>query len=103
MAAGQKAQDAAFFQPFARQTGATLTQAEHNGEMARIKVMVDTGTPTGMGADRRPGPGAQRDLGMFEPLDWKALWGAGQLLPNAAKEWLGGAGLAWPSPTTPTS
>jgi putative spermidine/putrescine transport system substrate-binding protein len=44
------------------------------------------------------------DLGMFEPLDWKALWGAGQLLPNAAKE-CGSAALvwAWPSPTTPTS
>jgi putative spermidine/putrescine transport system substrate-binding protein len=93
--AGQKAQDAAFFQPFARQTGATLTQAEYNGEMARIKVMVDTGHAD-WDVVQIEGPDLARncDLGMFEPLDWKALGGAGQLVPNAAKE-CGSAALVW--------
>ncbi len=41
--AGQKAQEAAFFQPFSKQSGVGVTQTEYNGEMARIKVMADTG------------------------------------------------------------
>lgn len=41
--AGQKAQDVAFFQPFSAQDRSQLIQSEYNGEMARIKVMVDTG------------------------------------------------------------
>ncbi|MCT7085234.1 ABC transporter substrate-binding protein, partial [Salmonella enterica subsp. enterica serovar Oranienburg] len=41
--AGQKAQDVALFQPFSKADGSKLIQSEYNGEMARIKVMVDTG------------------------------------------------------------
>jgi putative spermidine/putrescine transport system substrate-binding protein len=41
--AGQKAQDVAFFQPFAAVDQSKVIQSEYNGEMARIKVMVDTG------------------------------------------------------------
>ncbi len=41
--AGQKAQEVAFFQPFTQQTGIPVVQSEYNGEMARIKVMADTG------------------------------------------------------------
>ncbi|MGA8136382.1 MAG: ABC transporter substrate-binding protein, partial [Pseudomonas gingeri] len=42
--AGQKAQDTAFFQPFSAKDGSKLIQSEYNGEMAKIKVMVDTGS-----------------------------------------------------------
>lgn len=42
--AGQKAQDTAFFKPFSARDGSQLMQSEYNGEMARIKVMVDTGS-----------------------------------------------------------
>ncbi|MDF3932415.1 ABC transporter substrate-binding protein [Pseudomonas citronellolis] len=93
--AGQKAQDAAFFQPFAKASGAKLTQAEYNGEMARIKVMVDTGHAD-WDVVQIEGPDLARncDLGMFEPLDWNAVGGADQLIPNAAKA-CGSAALVW--------
>ena len=93
--AGQKAQDAAFFQPFAKASGVKLTQAEYNGEMARIKVMVDTGH-TDWDVVQIEGPDLARncDLGMFEPLDWKAVGGTDQLIPNSAKE-CGSAALVW--------
>ncbi|WBG65145.1 ABC transporter substrate-binding protein [Pseudomonas citronellolis] len=93
--AGQKAQDLAFFQPFAKASGARLTQAEYNGEMARIKVMTDTGHAD-WDVVQIEGPDLARncDLGMFVPLDWKQLGGADQLVANAAKE-CGSAALVW--------
>ena len=93
--AGQKAQDLAFFQPFAKASGARLTQAEYNGEMARIKVMTDTGHAD-WDVVQIEGPDLARNcgLGMFVPLDWKQLGGADQLVPNAAKE-CGSAALVW--------
>ncbi|TRX74036.1 ABC transporter substrate-binding protein [Pseudomonas mangiferae] len=93
--AGQKAQETAFFQPFAKQSGATLRQAEYNGEMARIKVMVDTGH-VDWDVVQIEGPDLARscDLGMFEPLDWKALGGDDQLIPGAAKD-CGSGALVW--------
>ncbi|KAF1054178.1 MAG: hypothetical protein GAK43_01038 [Stenotrophomonas maltophilia] len=93
--AGQKAQDSAFFQPFAKQSGATLRQAEYNGEMARIKVMVDTGQAD-WDVVQIEGPDLARncDLGMFEPLDWKALGGSDQLIDHSAKP-CGSAALVW--------
>ena len=42
--AGQKALSDAFFKPFAKASGAPLAEGEYNGEMARIKVMADTGS-----------------------------------------------------------
>ncbi|WP_263147267.1 ABC transporter substrate-binding protein [Pseudomonas sp. RIT-PI-AD] len=93
--AGQKAQEAAFFQPFSARSGVEVVQGEYNGEMARVKVMADTGH-----ADwdlvQIEGPDLARgcDEGLFERLDWKALGGEEQLIPNAARE-CGAAALVW--------
>lgn len=93
--AGQKAQEAAFFQPFEKTSGARLVQSEYNGEMARIQVMVDTGHAD-WDVVQIEGPDLARncDSGMFEPLDWKRLGGDSSLIPNAAKS-CGSAALVW--------
>ncbi|MGF6154509.1 ABC transporter substrate-binding protein [Pseudomonas fluorescens] len=93
--AGQKAQDVAFFQPFSTADRSTLIQSEYNGEMARIKVMVDTGN-VDWDVVQIEGPDLMRgcDEGMYERLDWKALGHAEQLIPEAAQE-CGSAALVW--------
>lgn len=93
--AGQKAQNLAFFQPFSAADGSRLIQSEYNGEMARIKVMVDT-AKVDWDVVQIEGPDLLRgcDEGMYEPLDWARLGGADQLIPDAAQA-CGSAALVW--------
>ncbi|PSS58554.1 ABC transporter substrate-binding protein [Pseudomonas sp. BBP2017] len=93
--AGQKAQDAAIFQPFSAQDGSKLIQSEYNGEMARIKVMVDTGN-VDWDLVMIEAPDLMRgcEEGMYERLDWTRLGRAEQLIPDAAQE-CGSAVLVW--------
>ena len=93
--AGQKAQDVAFFRPFSQADGSQLIQSEYNGEMARIKVMVDTGN-VDWDLVQIEGPDLARgcESGMYERLDWKALGHAEQLIAEAAQE-CGSAALVW--------
>lgn len=93
--AGQKAQDAAFFQPFSIADRSKLIQSEYNGEMARIKVMVDTGNAD-WDVVQIEGPDLMRgcDEGMYEKLDWKTLGRVEQLIPDAAQP-CGSAALVW--------
>ena len=91
--AGQKAQDVAFFQPFSTADKSKLIQSEYNGEMARIKVMVDTGN-VDWDVVQIEGPDLMRgcEEGMYERLDWNTLGHAAQLIPEAAQE-CGGTGV----------
>ncbi len=93
--AGQKAQDVAIFQPFSKADGSKLIQSEYNGEMARIKVMVDTGS-VDWDVVQIEGPDLMRgcEEGMYERLDWKVLGHAEQLIPDAAQD-CGSAALVW--------
>lgn len=93
--AGQKAQDAAIFQPFSAQDGSKLIQSEYNGEMARIKVMVDTGN-VDWDLVMIEAPDLMRgcEEGMYERLDWAKLGRSEQLIPDAAQE-CGSAVLVW--------
>lgn len=93
--AGQKAQDVAFFQPFSVADHSKLIQSEYNGEMARIKVMVDTGS-VDWDVVQIEGPDLMRgcDEGLYEHLDWKTLGRADQLIPDAAQP-CGSAALVW--------
>ena len=93
--AGQKAQDVAFFQPFAAVDQSKVIQSEYNGEMAKIKVMVDTGN-VDWDVVQIEGPDLMRgcEEGMYERLDWTRLGHADQLIPDAAQE-CGSAALVW--------
>jgi putative spermidine/putrescine transport system substrate-binding protein len=68
--AGQKAQDVAFFQPFSVVDQSKVIQSEYNGEMAKIKVMVDTGN-VDWDVVQIEGPDLMRgcEEGMYERLD----------------------------------
>ncbi|AOE87788.1 ABC transporter substrate-binding protein [Pseudomonas sp. TCU-HL1] len=93
--AGQKALSDAFFKPFAKASGAPLTEGEYNGEMARIKVMVDTGS-VDWDLVEIEAPDLVRgcEEGMFERLDWQRIDGADQLIADAAQE-CGSATMVW--------
>jgi len=93
--AGQKAQDVAFFQPFAAVDQSKVIQSEYNGEMARIKVMVDTGN-VDWDVVQIEGPDLMRgcEEGMYERLDWNRLGRSEELIPEAAQE-CGSAALVW--------
>jgi len=93
--AGQKAQDVAIFQPFSAQDKSKLIQTEYNGEMARIKVMVDTGN-VDWDVVQIEGPDLLRgcDEGMYERLDWNRLGRKDQLIADAAQD-CGSAALVW--------
>ncbi|MNE12889.1 Spermidine/putrescine-binding periplasmic protein precursor [compost metagenome] len=93
--AGQKAQDEAFFKPFSAKDGNPLVQSEYNGEMARIKVMVDTGN-VDWDVVQIEGPDLLRgcEEGMYEHLDWTRIGHTDQLIPDAAQE-CGSAALVW--------
>ncbi|WP_166366173.1 ABC transporter substrate-binding protein [Pseudomonas akapageensis] len=93
--AGQKALDEAFFKPFGVKDGSPLMQSEYNGEMARIKVMVDSGN-VDWDVVQIEGPDLLRgcDEGMYEHLDWKSIIPTDQLIADAAQE-CGSAAMVW--------
>ncbi|WP_298188325.1 extracellular solute-binding protein [uncultured Pseudomonas sp.] len=68
------AQDKAFYQPFSAQHNASVIASEYNGEMAKIKVMADTGY-TNWDVVEVETPELVRGCsdGLFEQLDWSKL------------------------------
>jgi putative spermidine/putrescine transport system substrate-binding protein len=81
------AQRKAFVEPFTRSSGIAVTVAEYAGEQAKVKAMVDAGRVTWdvvevESADVERGC----EQGLYEPLDWQALGGKSQFLPQAVTE-----------------
>lgn len=86
------AQDKAFYKPFAAAGKGTIEPGEYNGEMARIRAMVETGQ-VGWDVVEVEGPELLRgcDEGLFEPLDWSKLGNESDFVPGAVSEC--GAGI----------
>ncbi|EIC85338.1 ABC transporter substrate-binding protein [Serratia sp. M24T3] len=86
------AQDKAFYKPFEAARLGTIDSGEYNGEMARIRAMVQTGQ-VGWDVVEVEGPELVRgcDEGLFEPLDWSKLGDKNNYLPSAVTEC--GAGI----------
>lgn len=86
------AQDKAFYKPFAATGKGTVEAGEYNGEMARIRAMVETGQ-VGWDVVEVEGPELVRGCneGMFEPLDWKKLGNPADFVQGAVSEC--GAGI----------
>lgn len=86
------AQDKAFYKPFASAGKGTVEAGEYNGEMARIRAMVETGQ-VGWDVVEVEGPELVRGCneGMFEPLDWKKLGNPSDFVQGAVSEC--GAGI----------
>lgn len=86
------AQDKAFYKPFAAAGKGTIEPGEYNGEMARIRAMVETGQ-VGWDVVEVEGPELLRgcDEGLFEQLDWSKLGNESDFVPGAVSEC--GAGI----------
>ncbi len=86
------AQDKAFYKPFMAAGKGTIEAGEYNGEMARIRAMVETGQ-IGWDVVELETPELQRgcEEGLFETLDWNKLGKKADFIPAAVTEC--GAGI----------
>ncbi|MDH4557088.1 ABC transporter substrate-binding protein [Pseudomonas sp. BN417] len=83
----RQAQEKAFYRPFTAAFSAPVHAADYNGEMAKIKVMADTGQTTWDVVEVET-PELLRGCseGLFEPLDWSKLGKQDDFLPAAVSE-----------------
>jgi putative spermidine/putrescine transport system substrate-binding protein len=83
----QTSQRKAFFEPYAQKTGAKITEEEYNGELAKIRAMVEAGDVTWDVIDVDT-PTAQQgcDEGVFEVIDYSKVLPKEQFVPGAAME-----------------
>ncbi len=69
--ASQKAQRAAYFEPYMKVTGNSLIEAEYNGEMAKIKAMVESNNVTWDVVEVEALELVRGcEEGLFMPLEW---------------------------------
>ena len=89
-ASGQ-AMEKAYYGPFAEETGISLTPGDYNGELSRIRAMVETGNVS-WDVVEMESPELVRGCfeGLFEPIDWQRLGLGGELidaLSSAPTSW----------------
>ncbi|MDE1184881.1 MAG: ABC transporter substrate-binding protein [Pantoea sp.] len=86
------AQDKAFYKPFTAAGKGTIDAGEYNGEMARIRAMVET-KQVGWDVVELETPELLRgcDEGLFETLDWSKLGNKSDFIPGSVSEC--GAGI----------
>lgn len=83
----RQAQEKAFYQPFAAKNAVSITADDYNGEMAKIKVMADTGK-TSWDVVEVESPELIRGCseGLFEPLDWSRIGKKDDFIPAAVSD-----------------
>ncbi len=81
------AQDKAYYKPFMAAGRGTIDAGEYNGEMARIRAMVETGQ-VGWDVVELETPELMRgcEEGLFETLDWNKLGKKNDIIPAAISE-----------------
>ena len=84
--ANKDAQAKAYYQPFEAATGNKIIAGEYNGEMAKVKAMVDINSVTwDLVEVESPELSRGCDEDMFEELDYSVLGGKDNLVPGAAQ------------------
>lgn len=83
----RQAQEKMFYAPFTAQKGVAITADDYNGEMAKIRVMADTGK-TSWDVVEVETPELLRGCseGLFEPLDWSRIGKKEDFLPAAVSD-----------------
>ena len=83
----RQAQEKAFYQPFTAVSSTSIRADDYNGEMAKIKVMVDTGK-TSWDVVEVESPELLRGCseGLFEPLNWERIGKQEDFIPAAVSE-----------------
>ncbi|MEX3776404.1 ABC transporter substrate-binding protein [Pseudomonas sp. MYb118] len=83
----RQAQEKAFYQPFTAEKKVAITADDYNGEMAKIRVMADTGK-TSWDVVEVESPELLRGCseGLFEPLDWSRIGKKEDFIPAAVSD-----------------
>ncbi|HNS94277.1 MAG TPA: ABC transporter substrate-binding protein, partial [Thauera sp.] len=85
--ASQKAQDKAYYAPFAKATGVKVVAGEYNGEQAKVKAMVEAGNVT-WDVLEVESPELVRgcEEGLFEKIDFAQVGDKADFVPAAVSE-----------------
>ncbi|HSI39916.1 MAG TPA: ABC transporter substrate-binding protein [Xanthobacteraceae bacterium] len=83
----QKSQDEAYFKPYTAKTGTKIIQEEYNGEIAKIRAMVQSGTTNWDVVDVDAQTAQQAcDEGIIEPIDYSKFGGKATFTKGSAFE-----------------
>lgn len=92
----QAAQDEAFFKPYQEESGKKLLTESYNGELAKVKAMVESGDVTwDLVVMEAPELENACDEGIVEPIEWDKLGGEEQMLPDAVMGECGVGAYVW--------
>ena len=84
--ANKAAQEKAYYAPFTKATGIKVVGGEYNGEMAKVKAMVDTKSVSWDVLEvESPELARGCDEGMFEKLDYSKIGNKADFVPGAAQ------------------
>jgi len=84
--ASKDAQEKAYYEPFKAATGDTIIAGQYNGEMAKVKAMVDTNSVSwNLVEVESPELSRGCDEGMFEELDYSKIPGRTDLVSGAVQ------------------
>jgi len=85
--ANKDAQQKAYYQPFEKATGIHVVPGEYNGEMAKVKAMVDTHSVSWDVLEvESPELARGCDEGLFETLDYSKIGNKAAFVPGAAQQ-----------------
>ena len=85
--ANKEAQIKAYYEPFTKATGTKVVAGEYNGEMAKLKAMVETKSVSWDVVEVESSEVARGcDEGFFEKLDYKIIGKKSELIPGAASK-----------------
>ncbi|HJV27253.1 MAG TPA: ABC transporter substrate-binding protein [Aromatoleum sp.] len=85
--ASQKAQDKAYYQPFATTSGTKVVAGEYNGEQAKIKAMVEAKNVNWDVVEvESPELARGCEEGLYEKLDYAKIGNKGDFVPEAVTE-----------------
>jgi len=83
----QKSQDEAYFKPYQAKTGTKITQEEYNGEIAKIRAMVQSGNTTWDAVDVDAATAQQGcDEGSLQPIDYAKFGGKDAFIKGSTFE-----------------
>ena len=85
--ANKDAQAKAYYQPFTKESGVNVIAGEYNGEMAKLKAMVETKSVSWDVVEVESSEVTRGcDEGFFEKLDYKIIGKKSELIPGAASK-----------------
>ncbi|WP_407051034.1 ABC transporter substrate-binding protein [Methyloraptor flagellatus] len=83
----QKSQQEAYFKPYAAKAGIKITEEEYNGEVARIRAMVQSGNTTWDAVDVDAATAQQGcDEGILTPIDYSKFGGKDKFVKGSTFE-----------------